>query len=161
MGDFNLDGLEVHFDSLAIGLSELGENLSVHLLPMAEKLDSIFNPHHRDASRDSLVRAYRDSVRAQRENQPRSVRGLRRDGVESQFSEEEILEEIDKLHAELKQTVMEYGPTLRSLPNDEMLIITLNWSGRHTALPQRSELRIRKSDLLDGAEPEIQVIERK
>ena len=161
MGDFNLDGLEIHLDSLAIGLSELSDNLDEHLLPMAEKLDSIFNPQHRNASRDSLVRAYRDSVRAQRENQQRSVRAFRRDRVENQFSEEEILDEIDKLHEELKQTVMEYGQTLRSLQDDEMLIITLHWSGRHPALPQRSELRIRKADLLDGKEPEIQVIARK
>jgi hypothetical protein len=159
MGDLDLEGLEVQLDSLAIGLSELGETLGEHLLPMAAKLDSIFNPDRR--GRESPARVYRDTLRPQRENVQRSARMMRRNMDESQVPEEKILEEIDKLHAELKQTVMEYGQTLRSLQDDEMLIITLHWAGRHPALPEHSELRIRKSELLDGAEPEIQVTDRK
>lgn len=158
MGDLNLEGIEIHLDSLAIGLSELGENMSEHLLPMTAKLDSIFNLDRRE--RDSLARVYRDSLRPHRENVQRSARMFRQNMKDSQVPDEEILEEIDKLHEELKQTVREYGQTLRSLQDDDMLIITLNWSGRHPALPQRSELRIRKSELLDGAEPEIQVTGR-
>ncbi|CAN5399699.1 hypothetical protein BH23BAC3_BH23BAC3_18560 [soil metagenome] len=148
-GDLNIDGLEFKIDSLAIGLSNLGE----HLMPMAVKLDSLFNPHRRNASTDSAVRVYRDSLR-------NSAQSIRRNLDEEQLSDDEIQEEISKLHTELRQTVIEYGSTLRSLQDDEMLMITLNWSGRHPALPQRSELRIRKADLLNGEEPEITRVER-
>lgn len=154
-GDFNIDGLELKLDSLDIELSKLSESLEEHLLPMAAKLDSIFNPSRKDASSDSLARVYRDSLRNSAQSHSR-----RHNIEEEQLSDEEIQEEIDKLHAELRQTVIEYGPTLRSLQDDEMLMITLTWSGRHPALPQRSELRIQKADLLNGAEPEITTVER-
>lgn len=152
-GDLEIEGLELKIDSLAVGLTNLSEHLGKHLLPMAVKLDSIFNPHRRHVSNDSLVRVYRDSLR-------NSAQSLRRNFQDEELSEEEIREEINKLHTELRQTVIEYGPTLRSLQDDEMLMITLNWSGRHPVLPRRSELRILKGDLLNGVDPVITRVER-
>jgi hypothetical protein len=36
-----------------------------------------------------------------------------------------------------------------------MLMITIDWGGRDEDLPERTELRIKKGDLLDGDEPEM------
>lgn len=156
-GDFDLDidleGVEFMLDSLNIGLTKLAENMGERIMPITVKLDSIFNPSRINGSSDSLIRVYRDSL-------DRSAPTSRNVAKEDSLSDEEIQEEINKLHAELIQTVTEYGQTLRSLQNNEILMITLNWSGRHPALPQRSVLRIRKSDLLNGSEPEIFRIER-
>jgi len=166
MGDFNLDDIEVNLDNLQIDISDLELNFMKidSLIHHGRSFSGDTRRMHRDSirtQRDSLVRVYRDSLRPHRENVQRSARMFRQNMEESKIPDEVILEEIDKLHAELKQTVMDYGQTLRSLQDDEMLIITLHWAGRHPALPERSELRIRKSALLDGAEPEIQVTERK
>lgn len=152
--DIDLNNMEFNFDSLNIGLLKLAENVGEHMKPYAFKIDSIFNTVNADsfhAATDSLVQRHR--------NNPGRQIYLRNNRIDS-LSAEDIENEINKLHSELRQTVIDYGPTLRSLQNDEMLMITLNWSGRHPALPQRSELRIKKSDLLDGIEPKIDIIER-
>lgn len=66
--------------------------------------------------------------------------------------------EKNLLYNEIKRTIKEYGTTLSSLPDGEMLIISVNWTGRSTDLPQRTYLRIRKSDIASSSEPVIQEI---
>lgn len=81
--------------------------------------------------------------------------------VERELPDPEILDnEKELLYSEINRTVKEYGTTLSSLPDDEMLIISIHWSGRNTGLPQRTYLRIRKSDVA-SAEPFIQEISRR
>tara|TARA_R100001143_G_C3360693_1_gene135341 strand:- start:11449 stop:12723 length:1275 start_codon:yes stop_codon:yes gene_type:complete len=73
---------------------------------------------------------------------------------------EELEREKELLYDEIVRTMKEYGSTLSSLPDNEMLIISVHWSGRNTELPQRTYLRIRKSDL-SSSEPFIQEISRR
>lgn len=71
---------------------------------------------------------------------------------------EDLDREKNLLYNEIKRTIKEYGTTLSSLPDGEMLIISIHWSGRNTDLPQRTYLRIRKSDITSSSEPVIQEI---
>lgn len=158
---FSIDGIEIRTDSLAIKLSGMLEKVGEGLIPLATRLDSIFNPDRRHLSADSLAEVYRDSLR----ESARQMRGLQMDrqlfgraAERETLPDEEVQTQIDRLHDELRTTVTEYGPTLRSLQDNEMLMITIHWSGRHSALPQRSELRIRASELRAGAEPTIETI---
>ena len=74
----------------------------------------------------------------------------------------EVLDrEKNLLYKEIKRTITEYGTTLSSLPNDEMLIISIHWADRDANLPQRTYLRIRKSDIMSSTEPVIQEIPRR
>lgn len=161
---FSIDGVEIRADSLALRLSGLLEDIGDGVIPWATRIDSLFNPDHRHLSADSLAEVYQDSLRE-------SARKLRELQMERQFfgrgaereslPDEEVQAQIDQLHDELRTTVTEYGPTLRSLQDDERLMITIHWSGRHSALPQRSELRIRASELRAGTEPNIETVKNR
>ena len=161
---FSIDGIEIRTDSLAVRLSGMLEEIGDGLIPIATRLDSIFNRDRRHLSADSLADVYRDSLR----ESARQMRDLQLDrqlfgraAERETLPDEEVQAQIDRLHEELRRTVTEYGSTLRSLQDDEMLMITVHWSGRHSALPERSELRIRASDLRAGTEPNIETVRRR
>lgn len=179
-GDLDIDNLELQLDSLSIEISNLTEHLGERLLvPIAVKLDSLLDDWSPGDSlaheiRDSLRRSNReyqnnimnsreiDSLRRQAENAGKQVeRELRMNSRsnEQTFSEEEIRTDIEKIHTELIETVKEYGSTLQSLKEDEMLMITIHWNHRNGELPSRSQLRISKEDLLDGVQPRIEEID--
>lgn len=61
---------------------------------------------------------------------------------------------------EIKGLIRDYGPTLKSLSGDELLMITVDWGTRNASLPRRTEIQIRKSDLDRSREPVIEEIER-
>lgn len=149
-GDIQIDGFRIETDSLSIEISKMLEEIDMsEIEKLAERIDSISGSSSSkfDASelRRSAEEAQERIVERQREN----------------LSDEDVNQLADRFHEVLIQTVQDYGLTLRSLNNDEMLLITINWSGRYSELPSRSELRIRKSDILDGNEPVIEVIMRR
>lgn len=147
--DIQIKELKIESDSLSIDFSNMLDDINFDELDsIAERIDSVFATEP--------PRLNPDSMRS-------SLRELRRT-VEQQrntLSEETVRTLVDQFQNILKQTVQDYGPTLRSLDGDEMLMITVNWSGRHSALPARTELRIRKSGILDGSEPVIEEIMRR
>lgn len=147
--DIEIDELRIESDSLSIDISNILDEIDFEEIGnIAERIDSAFAP---------------DSPRLNPDSMRRSVRELR-ETVEQQqrtLSDETVRNLVDRFHTALIQTVQDYGPTLRSLDNNDMLMITINWSGRHSALPARTELRIRKADILDGDEPEIEEVHRR
>ncbi|MEX0823916.1 MAG: hypothetical protein WD008_05970, partial [Balneolaceae bacterium] len=161
------EDFEMDLDSLMLGLSEGLEVMSEQLSPLAIKLDSIFSGNLTREQRDSLrnearevrreIRIHADSLRNRvRPHAPRPPNppGSIADSVD-------VAAESEKMMVQLKDVLSNYGSTLSSLPDNELLMITLNWSGRHRDLPQRTEVRIKKSNLLRGEDPEIEEIMRR
>ena len=67
-------------------------------------------------------------------------------------------EDVKLIKSSVEEVIRDYGQTLRSLSDDEFLMITVNWRGRD--LPDRTVFRIQKADLMDGKDPVIQEHER-
>ncbi len=114
--------------------------------------------------RDSLrfdseeLRKQLEQIRIQAEEARQQGEDVRRQ-LEFRFAEQDTLDlsdDVDRFLDELKNTVANYGPTLQSLDENELLMITINWSGRNPTVPERTYLRIKKTDLLRGAEPIIE-----
>lgn len=148
-GDIEIEELRIELDSLSVDFSNMFDDIDFdEISRIAERIDSTSAPEAPRINPDSMRRSFRDlreTVTEQRE----------------QLSDEAVRELVDQFHEALTQTVQDYGSTLRSLNNDEMLMITINWSGRHSALPARTELRIQKSEILDGDEPVIEKVMRR
>lgn len=62
-------------------------------------------------------------------------------------------DDIRMIQGRIEETMMDYGRTLRSLSDDEFLMVTVNWRGRN--LPGRTTLRISKTDLAAGKSPDV------
>ena len=146
-GDIQIEEFKIETDSISIDFSNMLDNIDFdEISRIAERVDSAFNRNAPQINTDSLnqsIRELRETVEQRRET----------------LSDKTVRDLVDQFHTALAQTVKDYGPTLRSLANDDMLMITINWSGRHDALPARTELRIRKSDILNGDEPVIDVVQ--
>lgn len=157
------DDFEFNMDSISIDLSIAMESLSESMAPLAESMQLLFEGEITRAERDSIrkeareirqkVRSQRDSIRNIRINDG-AVRNARADSLDLSADARIIMDQ-------LQSVLGDYGSTLKSLPDDEMLMITLNWSGRDRNLPQRTEVRIKKADLLDGKQPDIEDIMRR
>lgn len=153
-GLFNFDDIQINefrieMDSVLIDFSKVMEDIDFNNLSnYAGRMDSLYNTRDAEVMSDSLMRSLRDLRRHANQRQ-------------DSISREELREMIDQFHDELIRTVRDYGATLRSLENDEMLMITIHWSGRHSDLPQRTELRIRKSDIINGSAPDIKEYSRR
>ena len=147
--DVQIDELRIESDSLSIDFSTMLDDIDFDEIgKLAERIDSTFIANPPRLNPDSIRRSVmelRETVEQQRKTLP----------------DETVRDLTGRFHAVLMETVQDYGPTLRSLNNDDMLMITVNWSGRHNALPVRTELRIQKSDILDGKEPVIEEIQRR
>lgn len=154
-GLFNFDDIQINefrieMDSLSIDFSNVVRDMDFdNLASFAERMDSLYSRRGADASSDSLRQSLRSQLRSVNNQQQNSI------------SQEELREMIDQFHDELIRTVRDYGTTLRSLGDEEMLMITVYWSGRHSALPARTELRIQKSDILNGSDSDIMEYSRR
>jgi hypothetical protein len=146
-----LRDLDIRVDSLATTWSDALQTIGQKLTPMAVRIDSMFNPGKYNGNTDSLISAYQDSIRE-------STRSLRIHLEKENLPDEVVRKEISAIHDKLADTVADYGHTLRSLDDEELLMITIHWNSRHPEMPIRSELRIRKSELISGTSPEIRVI---
>lgn len=149
-GDIQIEEFKIETDSLSIDFSNIFEEIDFDEIGrIAERVDSAFARNIDGSEREELEQAAREL----RQN----VMEQRRETL----SDETVRDLVDQFHTALTQTVKDYGPTLRSLDTGDMLMITINWSGRHDALPARTELRIRKSDILDGDDPVIEEVQRR
>jgi len=171
----NRDHVWGRLDSLSGNFQALSEQLGESLAPLIARLDSTFKPNRWEFDGDSVATFFRgDSLNVQIRDhqnrvrvQPRANRPQNRpriNAIEIDFfdegSEEEVQEQVEIAHRELTSAIKDYASTLRSLPDDELLIVTLHWNSRHPSVPYESEIRIRKSDLLNGSEPEVIITKR-
>lgn len=78
-----------------------------------------------------------------------------------QQQSEDLSEDVEKIKEAILDTIQDYGSTLRTLNNDEMLLITIDWRGRNESLPGQTKIRISKQDLLNGNEPFVEDLSRR
>lgn len=149
-GDIQIDGFRIETDSLSVEISKVLEEIDMsEIEKLAGRIDSITGLSSSEFDASELRRSAEEARERITERQREAL------------SDEDVNQLADRFHEVLIQTVQDYGQTLRSLNNDEMLLITINWAGRHSALPARTELRIKKSDILNDRDPILDIIERR
>ena len=155
---------EFAMDSLRMNLDESLKLLEESLAPLNQKFDSMFSPDLSEEEREEI----REEIQEQRQAVHQRQVALREDAVRSQAGRQgqsadsiDLEQEMNAIMDELLNAIENYGSTLTSLGNDEMLMISVNWSGRSDDLPERTDVRIKKSDLLNGENPDIEEIERR
>lgn len=144
LGDIVLRSPKIEFemDSLRVSMQRLTDSLRVNseeLRIQAEELR-----RHAEVARETA-----------QEFQSR---------FEFSFAEKDTVDlsgEVQEFIEQLKGVISDYGSTLQSLGDNELLMITVNWGGRNPTLPERTHIRITKRDLTSGSEPDIQEISRR
>lgn len=154
--DFKIDSLRLNLDK---SLKLMDESLSPVVLQIDSMLDEDLSEDERELIRRNMQQQ-RAEIQAQREKLKNSLRNANRTSPSSDDSLD-LEDEAEAIMDQLLNVIDDYGSTLSSLDDDEMLMISVNWSGRSDNLPERTEVRIKKSDLLRGEEPDIEVIERR
>lgn len=144
LGDIRIDspGFEFHPDSMNITIQQFAD--SMRRFSAQIELDT------------AEIRRQAERARQQAEEMRQRIelKVAERDSVD-------LTGEAESLMNELRQTISDYGSTLSSLQDNELLVITVNWEGRNRSLPDRTRVQITKSDLLRGAEPDIEEIRRR
>lgn len=142
--EFNFQSPQIEFrnDSLRVAIRGMSDSLRVHANELRGQVEVI--REHAEAAR-------RQGQEIQRQF---AISFAERDTVD-------LTEDTARLMTELKTAIKDYGSTLSSLGDNEMLMITVNWSGRNPTVPDRTHIRISKSDLIRGAEPNIEEIRRR
>jgi hypothetical protein len=142
--EFNFQSPQIEFrnDSLRVAMRGMSDSLRVHANELRGQVE--------------IIRKQAEAARRQGEEIQRQVAFTfaERDTVD-------LTEDAAGLMAELKTAIKDYGPTLSSLGDSELLMITVNWSGRNPTVPDRTHIRISKADLMRGAEPNIEEIRRR
>lgn len=143
-GNMNVDPprFEFHPDSMNISIQQFAD--SIRTFSRQVELDTAEIKKHAERARQ----------------QAEEMRGR----IEMRIAERDTIDltnDAGLLMNELRQTMRDYGSTLSSLQDNELLVITVNWEGRNRSLPERTRVQITKSDLLRGAEPDIEEIRRR
>ena len=156
--NMNLDNVDIDIDLGDITHSVPDEDVLVRIPRIEMNMDTlrISIQRHADSLRFDMEKFRRDleDVRIQADGARRQGEEIRRQ-IEFRFAERDTVdleEDVKRFIEELKKTVIDYGPTLQSLQDDEFLMITVNWSGRNPTVPERTHLRIEKADLPRGTE---------
>lgn len=144
LGEINLNTPDFEFnpDSLEISMRKMADSIEV----FTERLEI-------------------DTAEVQRlaEEAQKQVEGFRQ-RFEVRVAEQDTIDltgEAEQMLNELNQTLRDYGNTLSSLDNDDLLVVTVYWEGRNKSLPERTQISISKGDLLRGNEPRIDEIRRR
>lgn len=155
---------EFRMDSLRFNLDESLKLMEESLNPLILKLDSVIDLDLTEEEREKMrseLREKRREIRIHQDSLRSSMRPPAPPSPSAMKDSVDLQPEADAIIDELLSVIETYGSTLISLGNDEMLMISVNWSGRSDDLPERTEVRIRKSDLMNGDDPEIKEIERR
>ena len=102
------------------------------------------------------IRQHSDEMR-KRGEQVRSEIEIRM----NQQNSVDLTEDVEKIKSVITETIRDYGSTLNSLQNGELLRITLNWRGRNDTMPEKTKIRISKSDLMNGNDPVMEDLSRR
>jgi hypothetical protein len=155
---------EFRMDSLRLNLDESLKLMEESLDPLILKLDSVIDLDLTEEEREEMrseLREKRHEIRIHQDSLRSSMRPPAPPTPHERMDTLNLQPEADAIMDELHNVIDTYGSTLQSLAENEMLMISVNWSGRSDDLPERTEVRIRKSDLLNGEEPEVEEIERR
>ncbi|MDZ7754811.1 hypothetical protein [Rhodohalobacter sp.] len=102
------------------------------------------------------IRQHSDEMR-KRGEQVRSEIEIRM----NQQNSVDLTEDVDKIKSVIAESIRDYGSTLKSLQNGELLRITLNWRGQNDTMPEQTKIRISKSDLMNGNDPVMEDLSRR
>ena len=145
----NETGLSFDFqdDSLDFDLNEL-ESKSEELTVM---MDTLNISSALSETMDSLAIALPKLLDSLKTAMPKMMEGMRM-MFESEDvpNDEVIIADMAQIEDEIKDIVKNYGATLNSLGEDEYLMISVNWRGRNTTLPEKQLYYISKKDLMDS-----------
>lgn len=156
---------EMNFDEfdIRIDLGDLSDriegNLQFQSPPGKINIDSLKISIRNRA--DSL-HANMDELRKQAEESRRQAGEVQRQ-IELNIAQRDTVDlsdDVDRLMEELKSVIRDYGSTLSTLGDGELLMITLNWSGRNPTMPEKTTIRISKEDLFFGREVVPEHIQR-
>lgn len=170
-GHFDLEGFGRRIDELDLeGISDIEINFGEMKFDTTDQMR--FNAPEIEFKMDSsqvYIRSLRDSMRVDIEEIRKQAEEARKQGTRVQEQADSIrkqfafnvaesdtidyTEDAEKIMNQINEVIADYGQTLRSLSENEQLMITVNWRGRN--LPERTTLRITKEDLLSGRSPEI------
>jgi hypothetical protein len=155
---------QIKMDSLQMNLDKSLRLVEESLNPLIIKLDSMVDLDLSEEELDRIkqnlhehrqeIRIHHDSLQNTQNNYSYAWRSTSDEDID-------LESEADAIMDELLSVIANYGSTLTSLDDDEMLMISVNWSSRSENLPERTEIRIKKSDLLSGDDPDIEDIERR
>lgn len=158
------DNFEFRMDSLRMNLDESLKLMEESLNPLILKLDSVMELDMTDEEREQIreeLRRERSDIHERHESFRTSLRPVTAPRSATDSDSVDVRPEADAIIDELLNVIDNYGSTLTSLEDEEMLMISVNWSSRSDDLPERTEVRIKKSDLLRGEDPDIEEIERR
>ncbi|NBB77651.1 MAG: hypothetical protein GVY02_09750 [Bacteroidetes bacterium] len=152
------DNFRFRMDSMRIDLDETLQMLREGLEPLARSMDSLSGvlseEEKEEIQRD--IREQQEELRREQEELEEELKNTVNAEVRKEDGERPDLNpDADLMMEELENILETYGSTLNSLAEEEMLMITIDWGGRDEDLPERTELRIKKGDLLDGNKPQI------
>jgi hypothetical protein len=83
------------------------------------------------------------------------------EGIKTMFASEEVpadevlIADMELLDHEIRDIVENYGSTLSTLKEDELLTISVNWRGRSSTLPEKRVYYIPKRNLLNRGELKV------
>lgn len=83
------------------------------------------------------------------------------EGIKTMFESEEVpgdevlIADMELLDNEIRDIAENYGSTLSTLKEDELLMITVNWRGRSSTLPEKKVYYIPKRNLLNRGELKV------
>lgn len=170
----NVRGFASQIDDLNLENVDIKIDLGDIVAGVAPDFDVLAPPN--DSLRIAL-RKMSDSLRVQSRELRGQVEILRNQAEEARRQGQEIQRQIEfrvaerdtidlsadaeKIMIEIKAAIKDYGSTLSSLNDNELLMITVHWSGRNTSIPEKTHVRIKKSDMLRGSQPAIEDIRRR
>jgi len=131
--NFNMDELEIDEEDLKVMMDTLDISSS-----LSETMDSlaIALPKLLDSLKTAM---------------PKMIEGMRM-MFESEDvpNDEVVIADMEQIEDEIKEIVENYGPTLSSLSGEEYLMVSVNWRGRNTILPEKQLYYVSKKDLMDS-----------
>lgn len=134
------DSIEANFNS---------KEFEAKISSLEETMDSL------KASLPAMMDSLKIALPKMKEN----LKGILRT-AEDAPEPEEVEAEKERFTDLIIETLNDYGSTLTSLPENELIMITVNWTGsRH--LPHQTKFRITKNDLLTGGKPAIEEFRRR
>lgn len=94
------------------------------------------------------------------ENIQREIAGLRRSLDSAQQDTVDLRPEADLILDTLREVMRDYAPTLSSLGDGDLIMVTISWAGRNPSLPATTDIRTTKEDLFFDRDWNIRERER-
>ena len=146
--DFNEDSVDFDLDEFE------SENEKITVMMDTLNISSALTE-----TMDSLAVALPKLMDSLKTAMPKMMEGMRMMFESEELPGDDVLmADMKQVQNEIKEIVENYGPTLSSLSDEEYLMISVNWRGRSSTLPERQLYYISKQDLMNNRR-ELQSIE--